>query len=310
MIGRILVTPRSLSEVGLGSVPELALLRERGYELVSGPAGRTPTREELLALTPGIVGWLAGVERISAEVLHAATSLKVISRNGVGTDGVDLDAARQVGIRVERAVGANSQGVAELALTVTMMALRHVSASAAALREGRWERRQGVELADCTVGVVGLGAIGRLSSRAFAGLGARVIGFDPFVGEIEGVELVSFEELFTASDIVTLHCPPSADGSPIVTATEIRLMRAGSVLVNTARACLVDEDAVLTALDNGHLDAYAVDAFDSEPPEPSRLLSHPQVIATPHLGGYTTASVRRATAQAVQNLLMVLDGVG
>lgn len=307
MSGHILVTPRSLSERGLDSVPELAPLRDRGYELVSGPVGRIPTQQELLSLVPGIVGWLAGIERISAEVLRAATALKVISRNGVGTDAVDIDAARRAGIRVERAVGANARGVAELALAVTLMALRRVPWSASELREGRWKRRPGVELADCTVGVVGLGSVGRTAGQLFGGLGVHVIGFDPFIDGIKGVEPVSFDELLATSDVVTLHCPPSADGSPMMTAGRIGSMRTGSILVNTARSSLVDESAVLAALEDHHLAGYAVDAFDSEPPEPSELLSHPQVIATPHLGGYTHASVRRATEQAVAGLLTALE---
>lgn len=306
MTARVLVTPRSLSEAGLDAVPELAPLRDRGLELVSGPAGRSPNEAELLGLVPGVVGWLAGVERISSRVIEAANDLRVISRNGSGTDAVDIDAAERAGVLVERATGANAPGVAELALALALAALRDIPSGAAALREGRWKRVIGLELAECTVGVVGLGAVGRRVVEAFAGFGAHVVAFDPFVVQAD-VELVDLGRLIAASDVVTLHCPPTADGSPMMDRARIAAMRSGAVLVNTARSALVDDTAVLAALEAGRLSAYAIDAFDSEPPEPSALLAHPRVIATPHLGGYTRASVQRATAQAVANLLRVLD---
>jgi phosphoglycerate dehydrogenase-like enzyme len=308
MTVRVLVTPRSLTGVGLDAVPELAPLRERGIELVSGPPGLAPDEARLLELVPGIAGWLAGVERISARVIDAATELRVISRNGTGTDSIDVAAAERAGVRVERAAGANAQGVAELTLALTLAALRGVPAAATALREGRWERTLGVEVADCTVGVVGLGAVGRRVATAFSQLGARVLGHDPFVAQAgEGVELADLDRLVASSDVVTLHCPPPTDGRPVMGTGRVAAMRPGAVLVNTARSALVDDAAVLAALRTGALAAYAVDAFDTEPPAASDLLAHPHVLATPHLGGYTGASVRRATEQAVANLQRVLD---
>ena len=303
---RVLVTPRSLTEGGLDAVRELDPLRHRGFELVSVQPGRLPTEDELLDVVPGCVAWLAGVERISDRVLRAATDLRVISRNGTGTDSIDMAAAERAGVSVERAAGANAQGVAELTLALTLCALRHVSWTSAALREGRWERSQGSELAGCTVGVVGLGAVGLRVAEVFATLGSDVVAHDPFVSDAS-LRLVSLDELLAMSQVVSLHCPASPDGHALIDASRLAVMTRATVLINTARSSLVDDDAVLAALQDGSLAAYAVDAFDSEPPEVTALLRHPHVIATPHLGGYTTASVRRATTQAVDNLLAVLD---
>jgi len=300
---RILVTPRSLTKAGLGTVAELAPLTDAGYELVPGPAGKLPSEEDLLRLVPGCAGWLAGVERITARVLRAAGGLKVISRNGAGTDAIDLDAARERGVRVERAAGANAQGVAELTIAFALSALRHVPWSS--VRDGAWNRYQGRELADVTVGVLGLGEIGRRVVHALRALGAGVIAHDP-VASVDGIELVEPAELVRRSDIVTLHCPPPPDGKPLITAELLALAPRGAVLINTARSALVDDDAVLAALNEGRLTGYAVDAFDTEPPEMTPLLRHERVLATPHIGGYTDASVRRATAGAVANLLSVL----
>jgi D-3-phosphoglycerate dehydrogenase / 2-oxoglutarate reductase len=306
---RVLVTPRSLTQAGLDAVPELDPLRAAGFELVAGPPGAAPTEAQLLELVPGCVGWLAGVERIGAPVLAAATALRVISRNGSGTDAVDVAAAERAGIRVERAVGGNAQGVAELALALALAALRHVPWSAAALRAGGWERWRGRELDECRVGVVGLGEIGRRVARLFGALGADVVGHDPFAGEAPAPR-VGLGELLATCDVVTLHAPPPADGRPLLDAAGLATVPRGAVLVNTSRAALVDDSAVLAALQDGRLSAYAVDAFDTEPPELTPLLRHERVIATPHVGGFTGASVRRATGQAVDNLLAVLTPDG
>ena len=301
---RVLVTPRALTRAGLDAVAELEPLRSRGIELVSGPAGQSPTAEQLDTLLDGCDGWIAGVERISATTLEHAASLRVISRNGTGVDAIDLAAAERQGVAVLAARGANAQGVAELALTLALTALRNVPWSAADLQEGRWARQPALELEQCRVGVVGLGAIGARVARAFSALGAEGVGYDPVApaGEVTRVEL---PELVRTSDVVTLHCPPTE--RPLIDAAVLEGSRPGAVLVNTARASLVDDDAVLAALDGGTLAAYAVDAFDSEPPELSALLRHPRTIATPHLGAFTTASISRATSAAVQNLLEKLD---
>lgn len=300
--GRILITPRSLTQAGVERTAELEPLRAVGYELVSAPAGRSPSEQDLLALVPGCAGWLAGVERIPAAVIAAATDLKVIARNGVGTDNIDLDAAARAGVAVTTAAGANAQGVAELAVTLALSCLRQVPWSAASVRAGGWDRWAAKELSEITVGVVGLGAIGRRVGAAFSALGARVIGFDPFSSD-PGIRSVTFDKLVATADVVTLHAPPPKGGSALIDATRLALFAEGAVLVNTARASLVDDAAVLAALENGRLSAYAVDAFATEPPEITPLLLHERVIATPHIGAYTSASVRRATTHAVESLL-------
>ena len=303
---RVLVTPRALTRAGLEAVAELDPLRRRGVELVSGPAGVTPTPDQLAVLLAGCEGWIAGVEPIGAATLEGADILRVISRNGTGVDAIDLPAAERLGITVVAARGANAQGVAELALTLALVALRQVPWSAADLQEGRWTRQPALELAQCRVGVVGLGAIGARVAAAFAALGAEVVGHDP-VAPAGDVTRVDLAELVRTSDVITLHAPPAPDGEPVISTAVLDQVRPGAVLVNTARASLVDDAAVLGALEDGRLTAYAVDAFDTEPPELTALLRHPRTIATPHLGAFTTASISRASRAAVQNLLEALD---
>lgn len=302
---RILVTPRSMTAVGLDSVSELTPLVDAGYELVSGPPGRLPTEDELVSLLPGVVGYLAGVEVISARTLDAADGLRAISRNGVGADAVDVAAAEAAGVSVLLARGANSRGVAELALALTLACLRDVPSSDRTMHAGGWSRTLGREMPDITMGIVGYGAIGRLVGGFAAAMGSRVVAFDPYAA-IEPGTSASLGQLFARADVISLHSPPPADGSALVTAELLDTIRPGAILVNTARSALVDDDAVLAALDGGRLAGYAVDAFDSEPPALTPLLRHPKTVLTPHLGGFTAASTRRATEQAVSNLLAAL----
>ena len=311
---RILVTPRSLTAQGIDTVPELEPLRQAGFSLVSGPPGRTPSAAELERLLPGCVGYLAGVETISAPTLLAATSLKVISRNGVGTDAIDMNAAAERGITVRIATAANAQGVAELTLLHTLQALRHFHETMTSVRAGGWARTRGSEIHGTTVGVIGYGQIGRRVARMFAACGAEVLASDPYAAGDEHATLVSIDELLERSSIITLHAPPA--DRPLIDALALGRVRHGALLVNTARSALVDDTAVCAALESGTLRGYAVDAFDEEPPSPSPLLHHPRTYPTAHIGGYTSESVSRASSTAVQNLLDELlsrddlDGVG
>ncbi|RGC66987.1 Glycerate dehydrogenase [Micromonospora sp. MW-13] len=231
----------------------------------------------------------------------------MISRNGAGRDGIDGTAADAAGIQVLTARGANAQGVAELALALTLMGLRGLPEASAALRTGRWARSTGREAAGRTLGVVGFGAIGRRLAHLARGLGMRVVAHDPFVTDGGDVPLLPLEDLLRTSEVVSLHVPPSP-GGPLLGAAELALVRDDVVLLNTARSSLVDEAALLAQLESGRIALYSVDAFDREPPEPSALLAHPRVVPTPHLGAATAESVRRASDAAVDNLLDALGG--
>jgi phosphoglycerate dehydrogenase-like enzyme len=306
---RILVTPRSLTSADLDELPELSPLRERGYSIVATPAGLVPTAEDLRRALPGVVGWLAGIEPISGEVLDAAADLRVISRNGAGSDNIDQAAAEARGIAVRTARGANAQGVAELALAHIMNALRELSWSNTALHEGGWTRVRGREIADLEVGVVGQGAIGARVAAIFAALGARIHYYDPYVADAAGYSRHDdLASLLAASDVVSLHVPAIGDRA-LIGRDEVAAMRQGVVLVNTARAALVDEHAALDGLESGRIGCYAVDAFDQEPPVLTPLLRHRRTVMTPHAGGFTDASVRRATEQAVANIIDALESV-
>ena len=310
-MARILITPRSLPS---DPPPELGPLRAAGHELVFSTPGKTPDEAELLRLVPGVEGWLAGVEPVSPAVIAAADRLKVISRNGSGVDSLPLAEAEARGIQVEKALAANAAGVAELAIGLALAACRSLPEVSRGVRDGGWPRLKGREIEGATVGVVGLGAIGRRVAGVMAALGAQVLGADPFrpdLGALAGqVAYAELPEVVARADILSLHCPLPADGRPLLDAAGLATMRPGAIIVNTARAGLIDEAALAAALDEGRISAYATDVFAIEPPAPGGLAGHPRVIATSHIGGLTDASVRRATEIAVANLLAHLPGTG
>ncbi|MDZ4393193.1 phosphoglycerate dehydrogenase [Cypionkella sp.] len=305
MTGKIAITPRSLSGAGHAA---LSLLTDRGYEIVFPAPGKTPSEDDLLRAVPGCVGWLAGVEPISPRVLAAAKGLRVISRNGTGVDNINLAEAAAQGIAVERAIGANARGVAELAITLMLAAFRQVPWSDGHLRRGDWQRRIGFEAQGRTLAVIGCGAIGREVADLALGLGMWVVGYDPFPSNAfarPGFRFAPLQEALTVADAVSFHCPPGA--RPLLDGDTIAAMRRGVTVINTARAELIDEAAMLAALDSGQVAALATDVFLKEPPDLSPLLTHDRVILTPHAGGFTEESVERATIVAIENLLRVLE---
>ena len=305
----VIVTPRSLSK---GGHPLLDRIAAAGYRVVFPSPGAQPSEEELFPVIGEAVGYLAGVERISAALLARASRLKVISRNGTGVDNIDLAAAEARGIAICRAEGANARGVAELAFGHLLAAARGIAAADAELKAGRWTREKGFELEGRTLGLVGCGRIGKLVARFALAFDMRVLAYDPLPDRTfapsPAFGWALLPEVLREAHILSLHCPPAPDGRPLLDAAALAALRRGVVVVNTARQGLVDEPAMAAALRERRVAAYTMDAFEKEPPTDLALVRTRGVLATPHVGGFTDESVERATAVAVDNLLASLKG--
>lgn len=301
---KILITPRSITKDGH---PSLDRLKKAGFEVVFCTAGKQPSEDELISLLPGCIGYLAGVEKITAKVLQAATDLKVISRNGVGVDNVDLIAAKELNIEVCKTAGANARGVAELAISLMFAATRSIPFADEKLKNGAWERRLGFEIKDKTLGIVGCGRIGKEVACMALALGMNVIAYDPFSNDFftpsSNFRYAGLDELIANSDIITLHIPKNPDPKPFVGPDFIEKAKQGVYIINTARGELIDDNAMIKALNNGKVSGFATDVFRTEPPEDRNLVNHDRVITTPHIGGFTDESVDRAMNCAVDNLL-------
>jgi D-3-phosphoglycerate dehydrogenase len=307
MAEKVLVTPRSLTEAPHHAVETM---RQQGVEVIYCSPGRQPDEAELLSLVPEITGWVAGVEPISPAVIAAARHLRCISRNGTGVDNLPLQALQERNIVLRTANGANARGVAELAIAMMLSSLRNIPLTDRGIKDGAWPRKRGLEIRGRCLGVIGFGAVGREVARLGKVLGTRVLVHDPFCPDVAAndpdILWASLNECFASSDIISLHCPPPPGGKPLVDSALLSAARSGLILVNTARASLVDEVALGLAIDQGKVSGYCVDVFDTEPPQLPGLASRQEVIATSHIGGYTEESVSRATEFAIANLMDAL----
>lgn len=253
------------------------------------------------------VAWIAGTGPVTADHLDAAPALRVVARYGVGVDAVDVAAAVDRGVVVTNTPAANADAVADHTIGLTLAALRDVVAGDAAVRAGDWSRRRGRELGACTVGLVGFGAVGRAVARRLRGFGSRVVIHDPYVSDPgEAVTALDLTTLLTGSDVVSLHAP--GGDRPIIDAAALATMRPDAVLVNLARASLVDEAAVAEALVAGRLGAHASDVVAGEHGGASPLLTAPRTILTPHVAGQTVEAIDRMGRTAADDVLRILAG--
>jgi D-3-phosphoglycerate dehydrogenase len=306
-MAKVLVTPRSLTRSGH---PALKLLEQEGHEVLFCTPGQQPGEAELIRLLPGCAGYLAGVEKVSAAAIDAAGELKVISRNGSGVDNIDLEAAARRGITVCRTEGANAKGVAELTIGLMYALARSLHSHDAGMKARQWERRRGFELEGRTLGLIGCGQIGEETAVRALGIGMNVLAYrrnpDPGFSPARNFRWATLEEVIGQSDVISLHRPANPDGSPFITAELIGRMKKGVLLVNTARGSLLDDRAVLAALEEGRIAGVATDVYEREPPAQWELARHERVIATPHIGAFTQESVERATVAAVENIITAL----
>lgn len=246
--------------------------------------------------------------KVTAELLARAPGLRLIARAGVGVDNVDLAEASRRRIRVANAPTAATQSVAELTIALMLMLVRGLYPSIAATKGGKWDRStHGHELAGRTVGFVGYGRIAREARNRLRNFGVTVLAHDPFLpSSPDGTALLSLHELLARSDIVSLHAALTNDNRHLINADRIARMPRGSYLINVARGPLVDEAALLAALDSGQLGGAALDVFEVEPPTRTALLEHPRLLATPHLGASTVEAQARAGVHVAEELLRAL----
>jgi D-3-phosphoglycerate dehydrogenase len=304
------VSDRALIADPLGPAAERVLL-DAGFEVrkESGLAG-----DALVAALAGRQALLVrGQTKVTAEVIARAAGLRVVARAGAGVDNVDTKAAAAAGIAVYNAPGANAVSVAELTWGLIFALMRHIPEADATTRAGKWEKSRlaGLEVNGRTLGVVGLGFVGREVARVGVALGCRVLGFDPdpaAAPHLAGVERVDMERALFEADIVSLHAPLSPATKHLLDAARIARMKPGAYVVNAARGGLIDETALAAALAGGHLGGAALDVFEQEPPAGSPLFALPNVVLTPHLGAATAEAQERAALMAAEAVRSFLGG--
>ncbi|MBC8536040.1 phosphoglycerate dehydrogenase [Feifania hominis] len=305
---KILVTPRSFAR---GDDRPLALLHEAGCEVVRNPFGAIMTKEQMCQAIRDCDGVIIGVDPLDREVIEAAPKLKAIAKYGVGVDNIDLDYAEARAIRVSVTRGANSNSVADYTFSLLLAAARGVPMADARCRRHRWERVQGVDVFQKTIGILGLGAIGRGVAARARGFDMRVLAYDLYWDEEyaqkQGITYAPPERIYAEADFITLHLPLTPETEHMVDAAAFESMKPTAVLVNTARGGLVDEAALVAALQSGRIFAAGVDVFCEEPPANPALYELENLVMSAHCAAASPSAAAQMSLFAAQNLLRDLN---
>ncbi|MBK6911727.1 MAG: D-2-hydroxyacid dehydrogenase [bacterium] len=249
---------------------------------------------ELLAKVKDVEGLtVRSATKVTKEIIDAAQHLKIIVRGGVGVDNIDVAYAEAQGIAVRNTPAASSTSVAECALGLMFAVVRAIPAANASMKSGEWDKKsfsKGIELEGKTLGIIGMGRIGTRLAEKAASIGMRVImGYDKFPDNVKakGFQLRELDDVFAESDIISLHIPKSKDEPALIGPAELAKMKKGVILINTARGGVIDEDALLAAMESGHVYGAGIDVWVGEPKPRRDLVEHPKVVALPHVGAQT-----------------------
>ena len=270
------------------------------------------TADELIAYVSQFDAVMTGLPSITREMMAAGNRLKVVARYGVGVDSVDIEAATELGVVVTNIPGANTVAVAELTIGLMFCLARQLPQHHAWTKAGRWKRRVGLELYGKTLGLMGLGQIGKEVARRAVHLGMKVVAFDPywderFAQEL-GVERLTKEQVLQEADMVSLHMPLNPETIGAIGQEELTMMKPGAMLINTARGGLIDEEALYMTLASGHLGGAALDVFSREPPTGGPLFELDNIVLSPHRGFQTVEASQTMSRVIVENVTAVLRG--
>ena len=294
-------------------------LDERGQSILRSSAtvdDKTGiSADDLLKAVPDYDAMIVrGRTKVTAAVMDAATRLKVIGRAGVGVDNIDLEAAKKHKITVVNAPMSTSLAVAELTFALLLALAREIPRADACMKQGQWLKKEleGVELNGKTLGLIGFGRIGVEVGKRASAFGMNVIAYDPLISEDDikqrGAEPVSIQDLFAWSDFISLHLPLNVQTRDLIGPLAFSQMKDGVRIVCTARGGIIDESALLDALNSGKVAGAALDVFEKEPPGLTETVSHPRVIATPHIGAQTAEAQSRASEDIANEVLSALRG--
>lgn len=302
---KILVTGADLAAQALQALQD--------YEVIY--TGALPTEAQLIALVKAHdpIGIIVRYGRITRSVIEHARGLKVISKHGSGIDTIDVAAAKDNGIVVRAAAGANAAAVAEHALGLLLACAKSIAQQNARMHGGHWDkaRHKSIELRAKTIGLIGLGSIGRKMAAMCRAMQLNVIAYDPFVTHDDNLALVPLEQIWSEADFISLHCPLSEENRHLINAGTLAACRKGVILINTARGGLVDEVALLAAVQSGQVFAAGLDSFAQEPPAKDHVFfGEPQIILSPHVGGVTGQAYIDMGVAAAENLLRSLVDSG
>ncbi|PYQ48734.1 MAG: hydroxyacid dehydrogenase [Acidobacteria bacterium] len=296
---KVLIGPSTFAAVD--STP-IEMLEAAKIEIVRNPVGRKLTADELDQLLPGVEGIIAGLEPLTRDVLERS-NLRVISRCGAGLSNVDIEAARELGVKVFSTPDAPTNAVAELTVGAMLAVLREVPRMHEEMRAGRWSKRIGVQIEGKTIVIIGYGRIGKRVAALLRPFGARILAVDPIVRTSNEVEIIPLEKALPQADIITFH---ASGEDEILGPRQFAMLKRGVFILNAARGGLVNEKLLSDALTSGLVAGGWIDTFTTEPYD-GPLTKYPQLLLTPHIGSASAECRVRMESEAVENLLRGLE---
>ena len=302
----------ALYHLGEREVPFIRQLEGAGFEVVRNPHGRCCREDELIAILPGVFATVAGVEPYTDRVFQAAPDLRVVARYGVGYDMIDVAAATRHGVIIAMAFGTNHEAVADCTLALMTALVRSIVTNHLRMKSGGWRATMSPGLWRATVGIIGLGRIGKAVARRCRGFDMEILAYEPVhdagFARQYGVSYVSLEELLRRSDIVTVHAPHTPATDNMINRDTLALMKPGAFLINTARGGLVEEGALYEALTSGRLAGAGLDVFKVEPPVGSALLTLDNVVLSPHIAGADLPTEVRVADRCIESISALARG--
>lgn len=304
---KVLVTNASFAKY---STRAQNILEGYGLEIIRPK--QPVTEEDLLSNLDDVVAIITGLEPISKNIINSAPRLKVIVKHGIGVDNIDLDAAKEKGVIVANSPGTNREAVADLVFGLMLSLARNISKSDSQVRAGQWPKVFGQSVYGKTLGIIGLGAIGKSMVKRARGFDMKVIAFDNYwdkeYADANGVIYSDIEGILKEADFVSLHIPLTDETKNLISMNQLNMMKPTAYLINASRGGVVDEEALCKALSEGRIAGAGLDVFSSEPPINSPLLGLENVILTPHMGGFTDGALGLTSEFVAQVVIDVLEG--
>lgn len=301
---KVLITPRSF---GKNDKSAFEMLEKEGFEIVRNSYGRIMTEDELINEIKDIDGIIIGVDPLNKNVLSKAKKLKVISKYGVGTDNIDMQYAKENNIKVTRTVGANTNAVADYAFALMMACARKISYIDKECRKLNWSKIKTIEIWGKTLGIIGLGSIGKGVAKRALGFNMNILAFDPIVDESfakkYNIQYSSLEKVIKESDFISLHLPLNDKTKHIIGNKEFEVMKDNVIIVNTSRGGIIDEDALINALKENKIYGAGIDVFEKEPPENKEFLKLDNIILGSHCAASTLEAIDNMSIMSAQNLI-------
>jgi len=287
------------------------ILQDYGLEIIRVKQPVTG-ENDLLGQLDDVVAIITGLEPVTGKVINSAPRLRVIVKHGIGVDNIDLDAAKEKGVIVANSPGTNREAVADLVFGLMLSLARKIPQSDRQVREGKWPKVFGQSVWGKTLGIIGLGVIGKSVAQRAKGFNMKVLAFDKYWDEefasANGIIRSEVDEILKESDFVTLHVPLMEETRNLIGEKQLSIMKPTAYLINAARGGVVDEDALYKALKEGRIAGAGIDVFSTEPPTQSPLLGLQNVILTPHMGGFTDGALSMTSEFVSQVVVDALKG--